>query len=236
MNETSFGTALWQAMIIAILGCAVGVFYNHLGLEADWGIPWKGEKKTLEDSPSVEELLEQQGVTPGAEASTDGTTPEVGPDGFPIMGNDPLAVMGSSVSGIEDSGANPGNAAVKAKLDAIPDLGRPLQIQLAAVKEYFDADAVVIVDAREPHEFEEGRIAGSVNLPYDQAITDPAMLENFDSGGKPLVVYCGGGTCELSINLGWSLIEAGHPKVFVFMGGYPEWKEAGYPTESGAEG
>ncbi len=119
-------------------------------------------------------------------------------------------------------------------LPAIPDLGRPLQMQLPAVKKFFDAQAATIVDARDPEEYAEGHIPGAINLPYDQVITDPERIEAFDPKGKPTIVYCGGGTCEVSMNLAFRMVEAGKKHVLVFMGGWPEWQAAGYPVAKGA--
>ena len=59
-------------------------------------------------------------------------------------------------------------------------------------------------------------------------------LEDFDPQGRPIIVYCGGGTCELSMNLGFALVNAGQKKVLVFMGGWPEWSTSGYPIAKGA--
>lgn len=131
--------------------------------------------------------------------------------------NDPMALF--------DAGAG---------LPEIPALGQPTQIELGVFKRFVDADAVVIIDAREPHEFEEGRIPGSISLPYETASTDPALLEQLETGGRPIVVYCGGGTCELSLKMADELIWAGHERVAVFVGGYPEWRDAGYPIEGEA--
>ena len=119
-------------------------------------------------------------------------------------------------------------------LPPIPDLAQPIQMQLGAVKKYFDAGAAVFIDARPKEEYDAGHIPGALNLPYDQAVTDPARLESFDAGGKPIVVYCGGGTCELSMNLAWAMIQSGQKKLLVFMGGIPEWEGAGYPLEKAA--
>ena len=121
-------------------------------------------------------------------------------------------------------------------LPEIPDVGRPVQIEIEALKQFFDAGAALIVDAREPDEFAVSHIPGAINIPYDTAVTDPALLESLDSGGRPIVTYCGGGSCELSINLADELFFAGHDRVAVYMGGYPEWIEAGYPTDEGENG
>ena len=118
-------------------------------------------------------------------------------------------------------------------LPQIPDLERPIQIQLGAVKQLFDAGALLLIDAREREEYAEGHIPGSLSMPYDEVSSEPERLENLDAGGKAIAVYCGGGACELSLTLAWDLIAAGQKKVVVYMGGYPEWTAAGYPVEQG---
>jgi rhodanese-related sulfurtransferase len=131
-------------------------------------------------------------------------------------------------------GAPPPTAQAAADLPAIPDVGRPLQTDLSGTKKFFDAKAALFIDAREPEEYAAGHIPGAMSLPGDAAITDPAALEKIDSGGKPIVVYCGGGACELSMNLAFALVQAGHQKVLVYTGGFPEWQGAALPVETGA--
>ena len=116
-------------------------------------------------------------------------------------------------------------------LPQIPDLERPIHIQLAAVKQLFDAGALLLIDAREPEEYAAGHIPGALSMPYDEVSSEPERLESLAAGGKAIAVYCGGGACELSLNLAWDLISAGQKKVVVYMGGYPEWVAAGYPVE-----
>lgn len=125
-------------------------------------------------------------------------------------------------------------AAVGANLPPIPDVGRPVEIELGALKAWFDAGAAVVVDAREAWEYEEGHIPGAISLPFDEVITDPVRLEAFDSGGKPVITYCGGGSCELSLSLAYELAGYGHGPTAVYTGGFPEWEEAGYAVERGA--
>lgn len=116
---------------------------------------------------------------------------------------------------------------------AIPDLDRPIEAALEQVRRLHAAGAALFVDARDAEEFAAGHIAGAVNLPYDVAAGEPALVENLDSAGRPTVVYCGGGACELSMDLAYELIYAGHKKVLIYMGGYPEWAAAGYPVATG---
>lgn len=123
--------------------------------------------------------------------------------------------------------------AVATSLPPIPDVGRPVEIELGALKAWVDAGAAVIVDAREGWEYAEGHIPGAISMPFDEVITDPARLEQFDSGGRPVITYCGGGTCELSLSLAYELAGYGHGPTAVYTGGFPEWQEAGYAVERG---
>ncbi len=115
----------------------------------------------------------------------------------------------------------------------IPDVGRPVQIGLQALKQFFDAGAALIVDAREPDEFVVSHIPGAINVPYDTAVSDPVLLESLNPQRLPIITYCGGGSCELSLNLADELFFAGHDRVAVYIGGFPEWVEAGYPVATG---
>src|SRR5262249_34311479 len=122
----------------------------------------------------------------------------------------------------------------KGGLPEIPALDRPVKIDLDAAKRLVDAGAAVFTDARDAEEYAAGHIPGARSLPYDQGAADPARLESLDTGGKPIAGYCGGGSCELSLNLAYDLVAAGQSRVAVFMGGFTEWSAAGYPVSRGA--
>jgi rhodanese-related sulfurtransferase len=115
----------------------------------------------------------------------------------------------------------------------VPESREPIEAQLGSVKRLFDAGAAVFVDARTAGEYAEGHIPGAMNIPYDDVFRDPDRLKGFSSNGRPVVVYCGGGDCELSRNLAWALVEEGEKRVLVFLGGTAEWQRAGYPMSSG---
>jgi rhodanese-related sulfurtransferase len=138
----------------------------------------------------------------------------------------------SLVTDVDDPLAVPASGA---SLPEIPAFGRPVPIELGALKQYFDAGAAVIVDAREAVEYAEGHIPGALNMPYDLVVTDPVRLESLDTRGRPVIAYCGGGGCEQSLSLAEELIFAGHERVAVYEGGFPEWQESGYPVETGAD-
>ena len=124
--------------------------------------------------------------------------------------------------------------AAKVDLPFVPDLDQPIEVKLANVKKFFDAGAALFVDAREASEYAEGHIAGALSVPFDDAVKKPALLEPFKRAGKPLILYCSGGDCELSKDLARNMLAEGIRKVLVFTDGLPAWRAAGYPMDAGA--
>ena len=90
-------------------------------------------------------------------------------------------------------------------------------------------DKILFVDARNPEEFEEGHIAGAINIPYFTIDQYNSTLSAIDKT-EPLVTYCEGADCDMSIRLGNELFSKGFRKVFVFFGGWEEWSRAEYPV------
>jgi rhodanese-related sulfurtransferase len=116
----------------------------------------------------------------------------------------------------------------------VPDVDRPVAIEIGALKRFHDAGAAVVVDAREAGEYAEGHIAGAISLPYNDALAEPERLQRLGENGRPIVVYCGGGACELSMDLARFMLNNGRKRVLVYEGGWPEWQAAGYPAARGA--
>ncbi len=206
-GDTRSSDTLRGAVAIVLTGVVLGLLQNALAHRSrpPSGLAWIKKEVAL---PQLEAPAPADGG-PGAEQPP--------PSGYGEM-SDPL--------GLREADAG---------LPDIPDLGRPIQAQLSVVKKFFDARAAVIVDARPRDEYEAGHIPGALCLPYEEAGFDPEALERFDPGGKPVIVYCGGGACELSTNLALRLVEAGKKRVLVFMGGWTSWEAAGYPVERGPE-
>ena len=206
-DGTETGSRLWQGIVaIVALGCLLGVAQNALVRQGDQkaGLAWKYTPPKLD---SLED------VAPATAESQPGGSNPLPPDM-----NDPLQLVGNSASGVPD----------------VPDIGRPVQIGNEKVKAFFDAKAATIIDARDPSEYAQGHIPGAVNMPFEQVATDTERLEKFDAQGKPIIIYCGGGTCEVSMNLAFSMVSAGQKKVLVYMGGWPDWASSGYPVATGA--
>ena len=93
---------------------------------------------------------------------------------------------------------------------------------------------VKFVDARDEADYLAGHISKSVNIPFDDFDNHKQKLEQL-SKEKPMVIYCAGTDCDLSILLGNLLFEQGYKQVYVFFGGWLEWLKANYPIENQSE-
>ena len=195
---------------IVLVGVLLGLSYNWFGLRAQrkWGLTWIGEDQfaAFMAQPALD--------LPAGE-------PEPAKDPHYTTNSDPFAIA-------EDDAPQAAGA-----LPEIENIGRPVPISLGVFRRYVDAKAALILDARDPEEYREGHVPGARNLTYEQAATDPALLEGLDPGGRPIIVYCGGGECEVSLQLADELIGNGFTRVAVYRGGFPEWQAARLPIAQG---
>ena len=105
-------------------------------------------------------------------------------------------------------------------------LSAPEYINLESAKEMYDRE-IIFIDARDEEEFAEGHIKGAVLAP-----STPELIQLFPDLSTSMVTYCGGGECDVSMELATLLMnDWDYERIFVFKGGWPEWKAAGYPAE-----
>lgn len=107
----------------------------------------------------------------------------------------------------------------------------PVAITLKqAHKLYNEKD--LFVDARDFAEYKISHIKGAISLPYYdfdkyKSVLDTIPLET------PLVAYCDGKECDLSIMLSDKLYQLGYGKVYIFYAGWDDWQNSNYPVEHG---
>lgn len=108
-----------------------------------------------------------------------------------------------------------------------------MPVALAQVKELHDSRQAVLVDARSARSFAKEHIAGALSFPLEEASRQQKPTLKGVNKDALIIVYCNGFSCHDSVELGKLLIKAGYSSVYVFEGGLPEWRDAGYPTAGG---
>jgi len=105
----------------------------------------------------------------------------------------------------------------------------PLPLGLMQVKELYDGKEAMFIDSRDRVAYGSGHIKGAISLPLMDAATAIAEFGNRVPRNATLVVYCSGYACEDSMEVGRQLLAIGYTTVYYFDGGYPAWRDAGYP-------
>lgn len=110
----------------------------------------------------------------------------------------------------------------------------PQNIKLDFAKVLYHKKALFI-DARTPEEYAQGRVKGAVNIPYEvfhrkTKEEQAEMMKGYNKNGI-IVCYCKGGDCEISIDLAYDIARLGFNSINIYLGGYGEWENSGYPVE-----
>ncbi len=101
---------------------------------------------------------------------------------------------------------------------------KPLEVKYEQVLRLSKDTDVLFLDARAENEYNEGHIPGAkllTALEFEKHIPEIIGLPR----DKRIVVYCGGGLCELSHQLCDNLIAFGFNRVFIYLGGWEDWKQ-----------
>jgi ArsR family transcriptional regulator len=88
---------------------------------------------------------------------------------------------------------------------------------------------VTVLDVRPSEEYEVGHIAGALNVPLNEIEQHLASLPK----GQEIIAYCRGEYCVLAFEAVAMLRKKGFTARRLEEG-YPEWRAAGLPIESGA--
>ncbi len=249
---------LKSILVIIALGLILGLGYNLVRPRA---LPWKAEPKIAVDLDAAdsgagaveppastsqtppEASDEAAGASPAAGGAQTGmkSEPEKAAAGTPAAGKAAAgktvdeagaAAAGKAAAGTPDAGKAP--AAGKDLYSDIPASDLPRNVSLAKAKTFYDRGGLLVLDARDPGEYADGHIQGAVDAPYDQKAGDPDWIMKTAKDPRPILVYCDGGDCELSLDLGTVITQVGHKRVLILTDGYPGWSDAGYPTATGA--
>lgn len=95
------------------------------------------------------------------------------------------------------------------------------------VKSLMNDERVQLIDARRGEDYEKEHIGNSINIfPHDD---EPVFMQKVFTlpQDKVYVIYCNGGTCDLSHEVAKVMKQANHKKIFIYEGGWEDWEKNG---------
>lgn len=102
------------------------------------------------------------------------------------------------------------------------------EVSIVEARDMIQSGAVVL-DVREPGEYESGHVPGAINVPRGLLEFKLASTPDLNQTDKPIVVYCKtSGRSALAVV---TLAEMGVSNTVNMGGGFDAWAEAGYPTD-----
>ncbi|MBW7996428.1 MAG: hypothetical protein FVQ81_07670 [Candidatus Glassbacteria bacterium] len=152
-----------------------------------------------------------------------------------------LLVLAAIVTGLIYNGFG-GIALVAPQDTARRALGTGLPVEdgihlvgLDAARQFIDQAQGPVVDARSPEQYGEGHISGAVNCyVYELETYLPPLLERV-ALDDPMMIYCAGADCEDSRFLAQTMQELGFKRLYVYEGGFENWKQAGLAIGTGTD-
>jgi len=91
--------------------------------------------------------------------------------------------------------------------------------------------APLVIDARNPEEYDEVHIKNAVNVPVSKLEKNPALLPADKQ--KSIVFYCNGVKCGKSGKAAQIAASHGYTNLMVYGEGMPVWEEKGMPIYAG---
>ena len=113
------------------------------------------------------------------------------------------------------------------------DVAGTTKIDAMAAKALRDR-GVPFVDARAHFDYDNGHVPGSTNLSLVVDLSRDTLAQVAGPGDE-VVFYCHGKYCPVSAFASAKAVAWGYRRVYHFAGGFPEWKDAGYPIEKSSE-
>ena len=91
----------------------------------------------------------------------------------------------------------------------------------------------IILDARPESQYTLAHIPGTLPVPRVEMAERLMELQMLLMADQPVVVYCGGRTCDDSLTVAKAIQQQGLKQVVVFEGGMAAWLDAGLQVQEG---
>jgi rhodanese-related sulfurtransferase len=109
----------------------------------------------------------------------------------------------------------------------VTEISKPVDIKLDFAKALFDKK-YKFIDARDIADYDAGHIRGAINIPYHEFDKYKDRLSSLPKD-QVYVTYCSS-ACDVSIDMAYAMAKMGFKKLYIFHGGWDEWKNAGFPA------
>jgi rhodanese-related sulfurtransferase len=121
------------------------------------------------------------------------------------------------------------------KRGAVPYTEGYRVINSAQLKKMVDSksDDILVIDARNPEEYQEVHIPRSINLPEKKFAEKKHLLPKNKT--TTIVFYCNGVKCGKSKRAAKQAAALGYKNVIVYKEGMPVWEELNYPIYAGPD-
>lgn len=116
---------------------------------------------------------------------------------------------------------------IKNAQNQVQDYPKPIDIKIDFAKALFDKK-YLFIDSRDISDFNAGHINGAINIPFHEIDKYKDRLTDLPKD-QVYVTYCSS-ACDVSIDMAYYMVKMGFKKVYIFHGGWDEWKAAGYPA------
>lgn len=98
------------------------------------------------------------------------------------------------------------------------------------LQQMIDKDAAVLVEVLDEEQFDKFHLPGAINVPVSRDFEENiqnAVPEKHES----VVVYCQDEDCDASPRAAERMEKLGYERVYDYVAGKMDWKEAGLPIE-----
>lgn len=224
--------SLWQICGILLLTLLAGIFFN---LSNPNRIQFIGDEKNVDYSAS-DSLLNALRIQDSIQKAADSmmTNSSRREDSLKLLleqklKDSLLAVQKDSLKRVQDSvkaAKQKTEDSLKNTQTQSQDIAKPVDIKIDFAKALFDKKHRFI-DARDVSDFDAGHIQGALNIPYHDLEKYREKLNSLPKD-QVYVTYCSS-ACDVSIDMAYAMVKMGFKKVYIFHGGWDEWKNAGYP-------
>lgn len=104
---------------------------------------------------------------------------------------------------------------------------KPIDIRIDFAKALYERK-YIFIDARDEADYSAGTILGAKNYPFHK-FDEIKNKINALPKNEVYVCFCSS-ACDVSIDMAYAMAHMGFTRMYIFHGGWDEWKKAGYPT------